>query len=268
MPSTNQKLLFTLIFCLYLNSAVSRTFTNSNITCATYFGVNSCSTCQKTAYGRFDESVSNCFKPSAFNSTVAYLNYTDASVSALLMSTCALTCNQTAINSLNENIQRDCQQELATNSDIKTSTLWFEVYSAIPTMQSLCSQASNGSYCYLTVRSNIEDYLMSYLKIKQDIDLQMFPPNATVTYGSQTVVLPKSITCSDCFLALEKPWIGYFKMNPSSIPAIQSLLDKFIKPFDGNYTQCSQKSTNGSNEVLKVYWSLISVLSLIVYYLM
>ncbi|CAG8603636.1 5647_t:CDS:2 [Ambispora gerdemannii] len=267
MPSTNQTLLFSLIFCLYLTSAISQisntTISNSTSSlsdtgCADYFGVSKCSTCQKTAYGASDDSISNCFALS--NET---LNGTVESVSTLLRSKCGLTCNQTAIMTLNENIQRDCQQELtewAKQPDSINITkyilpdLWFSVYSAIPNRKALCSQDSNGSYCAANVSSKVIDYVSSLLSYGEDsyFYVELSPPDGLVSFITssnspiKTVSLPTHITCSNCYTALAKSWIDFFNMNPSSIPAVQSALDEYIKPIKGNLTQCPPPTSSNS----------------------
>ncbi|CAG8587154.1 6453_t:CDS:2 [Ambispora gerdemannii] len=233
MTSINQKFLFLLIFCLYLTFAVSQNSINTTINnsislssdteCAKFFGVSECSTCQKTAYRASDKSLSNCFKLQNLT-----LDDSTESDSALLKSKCDPTCNQTAIKTLNEDIQRESQQDLsewAQQSDYNNDTkyilpvLWDAVYSAIPNILASCSQASDG----------FKEYVSSL--DKNNFTVQLFPPNGLVSYGNpkETVSLPTNITCSNCYSALAKPWIDFYKMNSSLIPVVQTKLLNRLK---------------------------------------
>ncbi|CAG8456288.1 10117_t:CDS:2 [Ambispora gerdemannii] len=181
MSSINQKFYFRyfLSFAVGQNTTISNSTSSSDAGCADYFGVSECSTCQKSAYGASDESVANCL---------------------------ALTediLNGTAASDSNDNI---------TDS-------WVSVYSAIPNMQAICSQASDESYCAINFRSNLGNYTILYLGLS---------PPVTVT----------------------QRWLDFSKMNPPSIPALKSLLDQDIKTFEGNLTQCFGEK-NSSGEMIK-----------------
>ncbi|CAG8463989.1 8453_t:CDS:2 [Ambispora gerdemannii] len=267
------------------NSTVSDNTNNSTSIvddkCAKFFGVSKCSPCQKTTYGAFDEHLSNCFE--SHNVTLG-----------LRKSCSTLPCDETAIETLNVNIQKDCQQELIdwTKSgginDPKNIApeLWFLIYRVIPDNLAICSQAS-GSYCAINVRSRVVNHILSLLKPGQStsFNITISPPSGMVLYGNPEnqvhVQIPTDIICSDCYSKLAQPWIDFFKMNTSSISAVQSFLDNYIAPVKSNLTQCptNSKESGGtqaspstpinSGETVKVYWNLVSALTLnvIVYYL-
>ncbi|CAG8579752.1 485_t:CDS:2 [Ambispora leptoticha] len=246
MTSMNQKLLFSLVYCLYVTLVASQssnsnsTLSNntSNAECADFFKVSKCSTCQKTAYGALDEHLSNCF--ALQNVTLTGSNASD---STSLKQKCDLTCDQNAIKTLNENIQRDCQQELtdwATSDSVNdpkypAPNLWFSVYTAIPNMQALCSQSSDGC------NSKIVNFILSLLKPGQstNINATISPPNGLASYGDpkKTEPLQINIICSDCYSKLAQPWVNFFNMTQPSIPAVKKKLDDYIEPIKGNLTQ-------------------------------
>ncbi|CAG8461254.1 1135_t:CDS:2 [Ambispora leptoticha] len=247
MKFVYHRLLFSLVICIYLTLVISFPLSEdakSNISnstsspCEEYFKVGNCSSCQKTAYRTKDDNIATCW--GLYNIT---LISNDAS---LLTSKCNLPCNQTALLTLNADIQRDCKQELinwvknSTNVDT-LSYLWKDVYSVIPYRQSICTKSSDGTYCAIGVRTQITEYLSSLsapdaqVAFEHDLD-------GSVSYGDpeKTVALPKNIRCSDCYIAMAQPWIDFAEKNPSPIPELQSELQKYIEPIKGNTTQCAK----------------------------